>query len=58
MVPAFQAVEDELKVLNSRDVGIMVTLMFLTEAAVVANILLAWKLCNLEKNAVGGNDQA
>ena len=58
MVPAFQAVEDELKVLNSTDAGIMVTLMVLTASAVVANILLDWKLHKLEKNTGGENTQA
>ena len=53
LVPAFKAVEMELKVLNTASHWQVVAMMTMSAVGFVANVLLGWKIKQLEKKQGG-----
>ena len=56
LIPAFSAVEEELKQLMTTDEWHMVGMVVISGAGVLGNLFLAWKLKNLGKK-VGRNKE-
>ena len=57
LVPAFSAVEEELKQLITTDEWHMVGMLIISGAGVLGNLFLAWKLKNLGKKMGRNKEQ-
>ena len=57
LIPAFSAVEEELKQLITTDEWHMVGLVVISGAGIFGNLLLAWKLKNLGKRLSMNKEQ-
>ena len=57
LIPAFSAVEEELKQLITTDEWHMVGMLIISGAGVLGNLFLAWKLKNLGKKMGRNKEQ-
>ena len=53
LVPAFEAVETELKNLNASNHWHIIGMMFMSSIGFIANVLLTWKIKQLERKQGG-----